>query len=286
MEKLCFAAPAAFDAACGFGCATLSPIQNSAACERAVYPRALDMECLTGDYESLLTAAEQAAARRGQPFVTVVVFGNAGGENAFLRRLRGVLTGPMVGGGAAFDAGHGPALIPGGGQAALALIYDARYAYRTQTKCIHETLVDTCRLELADARTIRTINGADAAQYLREQKQALGLRETDFEHLTLCDALGVNAHLSLDGGVVKSGRDLAPEMTLRYVAPEAAYDAIRAFYDDPDAIVFGCAGLGGLLDRPLGTPSLGLFLFGEVCTVAGTAEFGNLMLSKLQITPK
>lgn len=286
MEKLCFAVPAAFDAACGFGCATLSPIQNSAACERAVYPRALDMECLTGDYEMLLAGAEQAAARRGQPFVTVVVFGNAGGENAFLRRLRGVLTGPMVGGGAAFDAGHGPALIPGGGQAALALIYDARYAYRTQTKCIHETLVDTCRLELADARTIRTINGADAAQYLREQKQALGLRETDFEHLTLCDALGVNAHLSLDGGVVKSGRDLAPEMTLRYVAPETAYDAIRAFYDDPDAIVFGCAGLGGLLDRPLGTPSLGLFLFGEVCTVAGTAEFGNLMLSKLQITPK
>lgn len=286
MEKLCFAVPAAFDAACGFGCATLSPIQNSAACERAVYPRALDMECLTGDYETLLTAAEQAAARRGQPFVTVVVFGNAGGENAFLRRLRGVLTGPMVGGGAAFDAGHGPALIPGGGQAALALIYDARYAYRTQTKCIHETLVDTCRLELADARTIRAINGVDAAQYLREQKQALGLRETDFEHLTLCDALGVNAHLSLDGGVVKSGRDLAPEMTLRYVAPETAYDAIRAFYDDPDAIVFGCAGLGGLLDRPLRTPSLGLFLFGEVCTVGDTAEFGNLMLSKLQITPK
>jgi hypothetical protein len=28
---------------------------------------------------------------------------------------------------------------------------------------------------------------------------------------------------------------------------------------------------------------LGLFLFGEVCTVNGKAEFGNLMLSKLQI---
>ena len=74
MEKLCFAVPAAFDAACGFGCATLSPIQNGAVCERAVYPWALDMECLTGDYETLLAGAEQAAARRGQPFVTVVVF--------------------------------------------------------------------------------------------------------------------------------------------------------------------------------------------------------------------
>lgn len=285
MEKLCFATPAAFDAAAGFGCATLSPIQNGAVCERAAYPHALDMECLTGGYEALLAAARETVTRRGQPFATVVVFGNAGGENDFLRRLQGVLHCPMVGGGAAFDAQHGPALVPGGSQAALALIYDARYTYRVQTKCIHETLVDACRLELADARTLLRINGADAAQYLHEKKQALGLAETDFEHLTLTDALGVNAHLSLDGGVVKSGRDLAPEMTLRYVAPDAAFDAIRAFYDDPDAIVFGCAGLGGLLDRPLNAPSLGLFLFGEVCTVGDTAEFGNLMLSKLQIFP-
>lgn len=285
MEKLCFATPAAYDAAAGFGCATLSPIMNGAACECAAYPQALDMECLTGTYETLLTAAQEVAARRGQPFVTVVVFSNAGGENAFMQRVQTVLHCPMVGGGAAFDAQHGPALIPGGSQAALALIYDTRYTYRVQTKCIHEMIVDTCRLELADARTIRTINGADAAQYLREQKQALGLAETDFEHLTLTDALGVNAHLSLDGGTVKSGRDLVPEMTLRYVAPDAAFDAIRVFYDDPDAIVFGCAGLGGLLDRPLNTPSLGLFLFGEVCTVGDTAEFGNLMLSKLQIYP-
>ena len=52
-------------------------------------------------------------------------------------------------------------------------------------------------------------------------------------------------------------------------------------------IVFGCAGLAGLLDKPLDTKSLGLFLFGEVCTVEGDkAEFGNLMLSKLLIRKK
>ena len=61
---------------------------------------------------------------------------------------------------------------------------------------------------------------------------------------------------------------------------------MRSFYDDEDAIVFGCAGLSGLLDKPLDTKSLGLFLFGEVCTVGNRAEFGNLMLSKLKITEK
>ena len=45
MEKLCFATPAAFDAA-GFGCATLSPIMNGAVCESACYPQALHIERL------------------------------------------------------------------------------------------------------------------------------------------------------------------------------------------------------------------------------------------------
>ena len=64
------------------------------------------------------------------------------------------------------------------------------------------------------------------------------------------------------------------------------YESIRRFYDDPDAIVFGCAGLSGILDKPLDTKSLGLFLFGEVCVADGRGEFGNLMLSKLRILPK
>ena len=61
---------------------------------------------------------------------------------------------------------------------------------------------------------------------------------------------------------------------------------MRAFYDDKDAVVFGCAGLSGILDKPLDTKSLGLFLFGEVCMSEGYAEFGNLMLSKLRIVAK
>ena len=63
-------------------------------------------------------------------------------------------------------------------------------------------------------------------------------------------------------------------------------DKIQKFYDDKDAVVFGCAGLKGILDTHLDSPNLGLFMFGEVCTVDGHSDFGNLMLSKLIITPK
>ena len=135
-------------------------------------------------------------------------------------------------------------------------------------------------------RTILSINGCDAKEYLDRKKAELCLPPTDFEHLTLTDKAGINAHLSCVDGAVKSGRDLDDKMDLRYVPHEAVYDRIREFYEDKDAIIFGCAGLGGLLDKPLNTENLGLFLFGEVCTVEGKAEFGNLMLSKLRILPR
>ncbi len=44
--------------------------------------------------------------------------------------------------------------------------------------------------------------------------------------------------------------------------------------------------LKGILDTDLDSPNIGLFMFGEVCTVDGHSDFGNLMLSKLIITPK
>jgi len=131
-----------------------------------------------------------------------------------------------------------------------------------------------------------TIDGVDAVEFYNAKRKEFGLADTDFEHLTLSDLRGVNAHLSQPGDKLKSGRDLQETMLLRYVDHAKVYDTMRAFYDDPDAVVFGCAGLSGILDKPLDTKSLGLFLFGEVCMVEGYAEFGNLMLSKLRMIPR
>ena len=273
--KLTFATPEKWKEATGFGCAT----QRFAGCwsDPAVCEKDLRGTVLTGTYESILEEAKKLQ----KADVAIVVFGNAGGENAFLRRLQNILNCPMVGGGAAFT--HTPGLVTGNGQAAVFVVDDDRYTFETETQCVHEELVEECALELADARTILTINGQDAATYLKEKKALYGIPETDFEHMTLTDKLGVNAHLSLAGGVVKSGRDLEKDMDLRCVAHEKVTQMAKAFYDEEDAVVFGCAGLGGILDEIPNTPSLGLFLFGEVCTVDGKAEFGNLMLSKLRI---
>ena len=284
MTKLCFTTTGAWDLADGFGCASLGLAGVCGNDEKKVVTRELDAESivLTGTYEEIL---KQACELDKKAYAGIVVFGNAGGENAFLAELQKIVDCPMVGGGAAIDGAIGKAgLITGGGQAAVLLFTDDRFRYETETQCIHENVLKTCAVVTADPRTLLTIDGVDAAAFLRQKKAELGIKEGDFEHLTLSDMDNVNAHLSCVEGKIKSGRDVHSEMILRYVDHEKVYGTMRAFYDDPDALVFGCAGLSGLLDKPLDTTSLGLFLFGEVCTVNGKSEFGNLMLSKLKIT--
>ena len=281
MTKLTFTTTGCWDKADGFGCASLG-LPGCCTNEEnkvIVYPRELEAVALTGSYEQILKGVKAVS----KPVkAAIVVFGNAGGENIFMADLQKIVKCPMVGGGAAIDGATNTAgLIPGDGPGAVLLITDDRYDFCAVTQNIHDEILGEVTLTTADPRTILTINGQDAAQFLAAKKAEYGLAETDFEHLTISDMLGVNAHLSCVDGVIKSGRDVHERMLLRRVEHAKVYDAMRNFYDDPDAIVFGCAGLSGLLDRPLDTNSLGLFLFGEVCTVDGIAEFGNLMLSKL-----
>lgn len=283
MTKLTFSTTGCWSDADGFGCASLGLPGLCGNEENRVitYPQALEAVALTGSYAQILAAAKEVT----KPVkAAVVVFGNAGGENTFMAELQTIVKCPMVGGGAAIDGATGKAgLIPGDGPGAVLLITDDRFTFTAVTQNIHDEILGEVKLTLADPRTILTINGVDAAAFLAQKKTEIGIAETDFEHLTISDTLGVNAHLSLVDGVVKSGRDVHETMILRRVDHAKVYDTMRAFYDDPDAIVFGCAGLSGLLDKPLDTKSLGLFLFGEVCTVDGVAEFGNLMLSKLVV---
>lgn len=286
MSKITFSTTSCFDMADGFGCASLGLpgiCDNDAVCVSS-YGDDIKSVILTGSYGEILESAEKVTE---EVFAAIVLFGNAGGENVFMRQFQKIFSCPMVGGGAAIDTATGrSALITGGGQAAVMLITDDRYMYVAQTKCIHDQIVEECTIKTADPRTILTINGVDAATYLASKKKELGFAETDYEHMTLSDMRGVNAHLSCENGVIKSGRDVCEKMILRYVKHEDVYESMRSFYDDEKAIVFGCAGLSGLLDRPLDTTSLGLFLFGEICCVDGVSEFGNLMLSKLIIEGK
>lgn len=283
MTELTFSTTSAWNLTDGFGCASLGIAGVCDNSEKLVtrFGTKLKGVVISGQYSDVLN---KAAECRDEVFAAIVLFGNAGGENVFLADFQKVIHCPMVGGGAAIDGATGrSALLTGGGQVAVFLITDDRFTYEAVTQCVHENVIGEVCLTTADPRTILTIDGIDAAEFLATKRMDLGLSKSDFEHLTISDYQNVNAHLSCVDGIIKSGRDVHDKMILRYVDHAKVYEAMRNFYDDENAIVFGCAGLSGLLDKPLNTASLGLFLFGEVCTVDGIAEFGNLMLSKLVI---
>ena len=286
MTKLSFTTTGAWDLAEGFGCASLGLAGVCGNEENRVVTREYKAESvvLTGTYADILEGVQKL---QKPACAAIIVFGNVGGENAFMEKLCGLLSCPIVGGGAAIDFASGrKGLIPGGGEAALLVFTDDRFAYTTETLCIHSDVLKVCDVVTEDPRTLKTIDGVPAVEFLAAKRAELGLADTDFEHLTISDMDDVNAHLSCPEGKIKSGRDVCKQMKLRYIAHAKVYDTMRAFYADKDAIVFGCAGLSGLLDKPLDTESLGLFLFGEVCALGNKAEFGNLMLSKLKITEK
>lgn len=282
--KLNFFTPSKGVPADAFGAATFGFVgaENEREATEKAFPEELQGLMVSGTYAECL-----AAIPEGQWQAGIVVLGNAGGENEFIHALAQKVRCPLTGGGAAIDPETGKAgLITGERQAAVFLIADDRYAVQVTCQNIHQEILGEVDVAFTDPRVIDAIEGQEPLAWLNARRAELGLAETDFEHMTLSDKLGVNAHLSLADGRICSGRDLQPRMLLRHVPADQVQPRMRAFYDDPNAIVFGCAGLKGILPGKLGTDSLGLFLFGEVCTKDGQSEFGNLMLSKIQINKR
>ena len=283
--KLTFTTTPAWNMADGFGCASLG---LAGVCDNntkiiSEYPQKLNGITLTGSYAEVLARVENVI---DPVYAAIVLFGNAGGENEFIRALSKKVKAPLVGGSAAINPVTGQSgLITGKGEAAIFLINDDRYYVEVVSKNIHRNILSKHTISYSD-RWIDKIDGCEPKQWLFEKKEKLGLLEDDFEHLTLSDEHSINVHLSEVDNRIFSGRDLNENMYLRYISPNEVQTEIQEFYDDKDAIVFGCAGLKSILDFGLHTEGIGLFMFGEVCTVEGHSDFGNLMLSKLRIIKK
>ena len=285
MKKIAFYMPKHTPGTDIFGAATLGfagkPDSRADACfEFGDMPSGT---VLNGSYEQILSNIPKKNYK-----AAIVLCGNAGGENDFVRELSKKLGCPIVGGGAAMDGTVG-GLIAGGGEASLFLIDDENYNVTIKTKNIHEHIIGHCRVDFDEKspRIITSIDGEEPRAWLAKTKRGLGLPEDDFEHFTLSDLNGVNAHLSRSGDKILSGRDLEHDMIARYVLPSEVYNSVFDFYNDSEnTIVFGCAGIKGITGEISKVDSLGLYMYGEICIAGAGADFGNLMLSKITLTKK
>ncbi len=281
--KLCFYTPSYRDVK-EFGAATFgfAGFEDETAHRSFLYPEDISGVALCGTYDECLNKIPSGNFKAG-----IVLFGNAGGENEFMKKLCAKLAIPFVGGAAAMDPKTGEsALLYGRNQVALFLIDDDRFEFTAICENVHYDILGEHKISFTN-RYIDKIDGVDAISWFNSEKKKLGVAESDFEHLTLTDEHGINAHLSVKDGRLFSGRDVNEKMFLRYLPSDKAQERIAKFYDDKDAIIFGCAGLKGTLEHGIKSDGLGLFMFGEVCTTeSGHSDFGNLMLSKLKIVKK
>lgn len=236
---------------------------------------------LSGSYSEILENIPDGTWQAG-----IVLLGNAGNENEFVRTLSEKIKAPLVGGSGAICPKTGEsALITAHGEAAVFLISDDKFDVTVIGENVHYDILSEHNLTFT-GRFIDTIDSYDALAWYNEKRTNLGIAESDFEHLTLTDSHGINAHLSIRDGKLFSGRDLDETMSLRYLPKDKAQERIQAFYDEDNAIIFGCAGLKQTLSGGIPTNGLGLFMFGEVCTLNGHSDFGNLMLSKIVFKKK
>lgn len=266
----------------GFGAASFgfAGAEDETALNKVVCPFEIEGVMLTGTYDECLKNIPDEKWQAG-----IVLLGNAGNENNFIRALSDKTGISLVGGAAAINPITGErGLITGRGEAAVFLINDSRYDFEVISENIHNALSEH-KISYS-GRWINEIDGCEAKEWFFKQKEKFGIKKDDFEHLTLSDTYGINAHLSEVDGKIFSGRDLSEKMYLRYIAHDEVQGKIQKFYDDKDAVIFGCAGLKGILDSGLNCSGTGLFMFGEVCTIAGHSDFGNLMLSKLRVIKK
>lgn len=236
---------------------------------------------LSGTYSEILSSIPDESFKAG-----IVLFGNKGNENNFIAELSKKVNVPLVGGSGAICPKTGEsALITGHSDAAVFLITDERFDIDVVSENVHYDILSEHKLTFT-GRYIDTIDGIDAATWYNEKRKDLNIPDNDFEHLTLTDLYGINAHLSIIDGKLYSGRDLHENMALRYLPKDKAQERIESFYNEENAIIFGCAGLKQTLTSGINSKGLGLFMFGEVCTINNHSDFGNLMLSKIVFKKK
>ena len=245
-------------------------------------------EVMAGAYDAVLAQLGQLTSK---PAAAIVLFAHASGMEAFLERWHERFPDvPVAGGGAARGAGQTSGeLLPAAEDVAVLLIADG--VWRVESLNVHDPVCETVEFRADGPRTITQVRETPAdgwqpaAPFFRAWQTACDRAAGDCESITFSDVSGRNVHVSFDGERLHTGADLPADgrLVLHTVSRSEAARRLAAFCSEPNALVFGCAGLRSLLDAPvtMGEGTLTGFMFGELVTLDGRPQFGNLMAVRL-----
>ncbi|MEI6971858.1 MAG: hypothetical protein WCL44_10115 [bacterium] len=277
-----------------FGCAShglvnagawVAPGQPS----EARFELRVSSEAIAGSYSEVLSRVGRLEYR---PAAAIILFAGATGMEGFLSRWYELMPGvPVAGGGAARVGGQIQGEIrPAASDVAVLLIRDG--TWQVESLNVHNATGRLVEVKADGPRLITHIREAGAgeweaaARFFRGRQVAEGRNGDDYESITFSDIGGRNVHLSVDGEVLRSGADLPADMRMEVRTVSRADVAARLtrFCNCRESLVFGCAGLRGLLDAPLavGHGTLVGFMFGELVTTGSHPQFANLMAVRMR----
>jgi hypothetical protein len=243
-------------------------------------------EVLSGTYSNVLNLIKKLSWK---PVAAIVLFAHAVGINSFLENWLELLPDvPVAGGGAALGSGQASGeLLPAAADVVVLLINDGQC--HVDTLNVHDRTGQTAELRADGPRIITHLREHDdwipASVAFRTLQAGHNRVTDDCESITFTDVNERNIHISFDNDQLHTGADLPVDghLELRTVSRADAAARLANFCSEPNALVFGCAGLRSLLDEPLSVApgTLVGFMFGELVTLDGRPQFGNLMASRL-----
>jgi hypothetical protein len=254
----------------------------------AAWPTPLEGHVVAGTYADVLAHLRD---RLLEPKAAVALFAQASGMEAFLAECHRLLgTTPMVGGAAARGAGQTCGeLLPAAAEVSMLLITKGTWTVKTLN--VHDATATKLEFRSSEPRTITHLRHQSsggwrsAAMVFRALQTEYSCSSADCESITICDSQGRNMHVSFAGEWLHTGADLpiAGSLVIRIVTRSDASQRLAAFCSVPSALVFACAGLRRLIDMPIEVApgTLVGFMFGELVTLVGRPQFGNLMAAGL-----
>ena len=242
-----------------------------------------------GDLDEVLDDLSRLPVDTNNLDAAIVMFAAPTGMEKFLAEIKGLLPDiPICGAGASPDGDRSSEVFPSG-DVSILLIADSRYQWKHEWKNLHTVLAEEISVITADSRTIEVVVDkgvkSNAKEWYHKECERLGCSGN--EELSLISPAGYNIHTSFDGDRLHTGTDVSGDWLLkRGLLPKAMADRkVEEVLTEGNSLVFGCAGLFGLLSRmPLTKDNTLMgFFHGEVLTAEGMPRFANLMVSSLTI---
>ncbi len=248
---------------------------------------------LAGKYDEVLADLQLLEYK---PKLCIAVFTKNAGVELFINRFVQIMPGITLAGGVAAigDEQLKNELIPGSED--IRLFAFAEGCFEFQSLNIYEKTgieVEIKRTSDRNFELLRVIpdgSWQNAADFYHGQQKIFDIECSDFESLTFSDRNDRNLHFSLVGNSLHSGADLPDDniLLLRVTNKNNVEERVADFISGEHSLIFGCAGIRSLIQKPLftGQNSLAGFMFGEIVAVNHKAKFGNLMVTKIKLLEK